>query len=32
MHTNMDGAKVNRGIVVAELKRINPGKVKEYLR
>jgi len=31
-HTNMDGAKVNRDIVISELKRINPGKVKKYLR
>jgi rhamnogalacturonan acetylesterase len=31
-HTNIDGAKVNRDIVIAELKRINPGKVKKYLR
>jgi rhamnogalacturonan acetylesterase len=31
-HTNMDGAKVNRDIVISELKRINPGKVRKYLR
>jgi rhamnogalacturonan acetylesterase len=31
-HTNMDGAKVNRDIVISELKRINPGKIKKYLR
>jgi len=31
-HTNMDGAKVNRDIVISELKRINPGKIKQYLR
>ena len=31
-HTNLDGAKVNRDIVISELKRINPGKVKKYIR
>jgi len=31
-HTDMDGAKVNRDIVISELKRINPGKIKKYLR
>jgi rhamnogalacturonan acetylesterase len=31
-HTNMDGAKVNRDIVISELKRINPGRIKKYLR
>lgn len=31
-HTEMAGAKVNTEIVIAELKRINPGKVKKYLR
>ena len=31
-HTNMDGAKVNRDIVISELKRMNPGKIKKFLR
>jgi lysophospholipase L1-like esterase len=31
-HTNLDGAKINTEIVINELKRINPGKIKKYLR
>ena len=31
-HTNNDGAKLNAEIVAAELKRINPGKIKKFMR
>lgn len=30
-HTNNDGAKLNASVVVEELKRQNPGKIKKYL-
>jgi len=30
-HTNLEGAKLNASIVVNELKRMNPGKLKKYL-
>lgn len=31
-HTNLDGARLNAEIVASELKRINPGKIKKYMR
>lgn len=31
-HTNLEGAKINAAIVVNELKRIKPGKLKKYFR
>ena len=31
-HTNTDGAKLNAETVANELKRINPGKIKKYMR
>ena len=31
-HTNLEGAKLNASIVVNELKRINPGKLKKYFQ
>ena len=31
-HTNLEGAKLNAEIVASELKRINPGKIKKFLR
>ena len=30
-HTDLEGAKVNASIVASELKRINPGKIKNYM-
>jgi lysophospholipase L1-like esterase len=30
-HTDLEGAKLNATIVAAELKRINPGKIKKYM-
>ena len=30
-HTDLEGAKLNAAIVAAELKRINPGKIKKYM-
>lgn len=30
-HTNLEGAKLNAGIVASELKRINPGKIRECM-
>ncbi len=31
-HTNMDGAKLNRDIVIQQLRSLNPGKISQYLR
>ena len=31
-HTNIDGAKLNAETVISELKRINPGRIKKYMR
>ena len=31
-HTNNDGAKLNAEIVAQELRRINPGKIKKYMK
>jgi len=31
-HTNLEGAKLNAEIVASELKRINPGKIKRFMR
>lgn len=31
-HTNLEGAKLNAEIVASELKRINPGKIKNYMQ
>ena len=31
-HTNIDGAKLNAEIVANELKRINPGKIKKFMK
>jgi lysophospholipase L1-like esterase len=30
-HTNLEGAKLNAGIVASALKKINPGKIKKYM-
>ncbi len=31
-HTNMEGAKLNRDIVIQQLRSLNPGKISQYLR
>ena len=31
-HTNIDGAKLNASIVINEIKRIKPGKLKKFLK
>jgi len=31
-HTNLEGAKLNAGLVIAELKKIKPGKLDRYFR
>jgi rhamnogalacturonan acetylesterase len=31
-HTNLEGAKLNAGLVIAELKKIKPGKLNKYFR
>ena len=31
-HTNIEGAKLNAETVISELKRINPGRIKKYMR